>query len=87
MRRAVEDSALMRDWPTHQIPLVIDCDAFAMMDMDDARRALVLPPWVPLILFLPSAGINDDRKGWDRLDEALQAVRREDPLAWHRARK
>jgi glycosyltransferase involved in cell wall biosynthesis len=75
MRQTVESSALMRDWPTHQIPHVIDCDAFAPMDMQDARQALGLPQGVPLVLFLASAGIHDERKGWDLLDAALHEVR------------
>ena len=75
MRRAIEQSALMHDWPTHLIPHVIDCDAFSPMDMREARLSLGLPQAVPLVLFLASAGINDHRKGWDLLDEALMKVR------------
>ena len=79
MQQAVEASALMGTWPNHRIPHVIDCDTFAPMNMDDARAQLGLPQGVPLILFLASAGINDDRKGWDLLDEALHNVRRDVP--------
>ena len=73
------DSALMHNWPTHQIPHVIDCESFTPMPMSDARRELGLPQEVPLILFLSSGGIADKRKGWDLLDRALITVRAQVP--------
>ena len=81
MNNATHASALMRDWPTHQIPHVIDCDTFQPMEMREARAALGLPQDVPLILFIASGGINDGRKGWDLLEGALPAVRQAHPDA------
>jgi glycosyltransferase involved in cell wall biosynthesis len=72
-------SELMRSWPITRIAHVIDCDSFAPMDPTDARRALNLPVDRPLILFLASAGIRDDRKGFDLLEEALPIVRESHP--------
>jgi glycosyltransferase involved in cell wall biosynthesis len=71
----VRGSALMRDWPITRIPHVVDCDVFAPMNMNDARTSIGLPLGVPLILFLASAGITDQRKGWDLLEEALVDIR------------
>ena len=81
MNNATRASALMRDWPTHQIPHLIDCDTFQPMEMREARAALGLPQDVPLILFIASGGINDGRKGWDLLEEALPQVRQAHPNA------
>ncbi len=75
LEESVKGSSLMRHWPITRIPHVVDCDVFAPMDMNEARTKLGLPLGVPLILFLASAGIHDQRKGWDLLDEALVQVR------------
>ena len=77
----VGQSALMATWPTTRIPHVIDTDSFAPMDRAEARRALGLPEDRPVILFLASAGITDQRKGFDLLDQALPAVRQRHPDA------
>jgi glycosyltransferase involved in cell wall biosynthesis len=81
MNIATSESALMRDWPTHQIPHLIDCDTFRPMEMREARQTLGLPQDVPLILFIASGGINDGRKGWRLLEAALPAVRQTHPDA------
>jgi glycosyltransferase involved in cell wall biosynthesis len=81
MNNATRESALMRDWPTHQIPHVIDCDTFQPMEMREARATLGLPQDVPLILFIASGGIDDGRKGWGLLEAALPAVRQTHPDA------
>jgi glycosyltransferase involved in cell wall biosynthesis len=68
-------SALMASWPQHRVPHVVDCEVFLPQSMQDARLVLSLPLDVPLVLFLASAGINDERKGWDLLDAALAELR------------
>jgi glycosyltransferase involved in cell wall biosynthesis len=73
--QAAHDSALMGTWPIHTIPHVIDCDAFAPMSMDEARLELGLPLLPPLILFIASGGIADQRKGWDLLEQALPRIK------------
>lgn len=75
LTRAAQESALVRDWPITRVPHVVDATAFAPMDKDAARTALGLPRDVPLVLFLASAGITDERKGWDLLEHALPRVR------------
>jgi glycosyltransferase involved in cell wall biosynthesis len=69
----------MHDWPITRIPHVIDTAAFAPQDMGDTRKRLGLPDAAPLILFLASAGIHDQRKGFDFLEAALPAVKQNHP--------
>jgi glycosyltransferase involved in cell wall biosynthesis len=59
------------NWNITRIPHVIDTEVFAPMDQIAARAEFSLPPDVPLILFLASGGVQDQRKGWDLLDAAL----------------
>lgn len=75
LTRATQASALMGDWPIVRIPHVIDVEAFAPVDRQEARRALGLPDDAPTVVFLASAGIGDLRKGFDLLERALPAVR------------
>ncbi|MCF8557897.1 MAG: glycosyltransferase [Candidatus Nanopelagicales bacterium] len=79
LTQAAQGSALIQDWPISRIPHVVDATAFAPMEKGTAREALGLPQDVPLILFLASAGIADDRKGWDLLELALPAVKAAHP--------
>ena len=79
MQDRASSSALMGDWPHYRIPHIVDCDVFSPLPMDEARRRLGLETAAPLVLFLSSAGIHDQRKGWDLLDEALVAARDEHP--------
>jgi len=76
---SVHASALMRGWPVTRIPHVVDTDAFAPMDQREARYLRGLPDSGPLLLFLASAGITDQRKGFDLLEEALERVRLDHP--------
>ena len=55
MNNATHARALMRDWPTHQISHVIDCDTFQPMEMRKARAALGLPQDVPSSCSSPRA--------------------------------
>lgn len=75
LAEAAEASALMSNWPITRIPHVVDANAFSPMDRAEARQSLGLPPDVPLVLFLASAGIRDHRKGFDLLEQALPTVR------------
>jgi glycosyltransferase involved in cell wall biosynthesis len=71
-------SALLRTQPVTRIPHVVDTSIFAPMERAEARAALVLPPG-PVVLFLASAGIGDERKGWDLLEPALMQARHDHP--------
>jgi hypothetical protein len=76
---SVRGSALMGSWPIHRVPHVVDSEAFSPMPAAEARAQLGLPPGIPLVLFLASAGIHDARKGFDLLEQALPAVRHAHP--------
>lgn len=79
MHERVSQSALFGTWPVSQIPHVIDTDAFRPDDPAAARARLSLPADTPLILFISSAGIADQRKGWDLLERSLPAVQAHHP--------
>ena len=79
LTHAAGTSALMGRWPITRIPHVVNTDVFSPRDKVDARRKLGLPEESPLILFLASAGIQDDRKGFDLLEQALPAVKAAHP--------
>jgi len=74
MESTVRNSVLMNTWSTSKIPHVIDTNFFVPMPAQEVRRGLELPQDAPIALFLSSAGIDDPRKGWDLLEEALPAV-------------
>jgi glycosyltransferase involved in cell wall biosynthesis len=76
---SVHASALMGEWPVTRIPHVVATDAFAPMDQQEARHLHDLPDSDPLLLFLASAGIGDQRKGFDLLEQALAQVRVDHP--------
>ena len=65
LTRAAQDSALMRDWPITRIPHVIDTSDFTPTQSSATA---------PTIVFLSSAGIDDQRKGFDLLEQALPVV-------------
>jgi len=74
LQDSVRSSALMGEWPVSRVPHVVDTNAFAPMNQREARHLCSLPDSGPLILFLASAGIVDQRKGFDLLEEALEKV-------------
>ena len=63
LTQATRDSALMGTWPITQIPHIVDTNVFAPQPQRDKDR--------PVLLFLTSAGIHDQRKGWDLLEQSL----------------
>lgn len=72
-------SFLMAKCSMTKIPHAVNTDVFAPMEQERARTQLNLPQGVPLVLFLASAGISDQRKGWDLLELALREVSRDVP--------
>lgn len=67
-------SALMRDWPVHVVPNLLDTDKFRPHDKALCRDILGLPQGVPLILFGAIGGGKDLRKGFDLLLAALRQL-------------
>jgi glycosyltransferase involved in cell wall biosynthesis len=69
-----KESALAHLWPIRVIPNVMDTETFVPVDRDQAREQLGLPMDEPLVVFIASAGIDDHRKGWDLLAQAMNTV-------------
>jgi glycosyltransferase involved in cell wall biosynthesis len=77
---SVENSSLMGDWPITRIPHVVDTNVFAPIDQEGAREMTGISSDRPVVLFLASAGINDQRKGWDLLLSSLNSEEVSTPL-------
>lgn len=73
---AARSSALIGNSPIIRIPHVVNTNVFTSMDRSLARTLLNIPQNVPVVLFLASAGVSDQRKGWDLLEPALRELRR-----------
>lgn len=69
-----QESALARDWSIRRIPHVIDTEEMAPNERSEARRALGIRHDDPIVLFLSSGGVEDQRKGFDLLLEAMCQV-------------
>jgi glycosyltransferase involved in cell wall biosynthesis len=77
---SVENSSLMGDWPITRIPHIVDTNVFAPIDQAGAREVTGIPSDRPVVLFLASGSINDHRKGWDLLLQAINAPEVTQPL-------
>jgi len=73
-------SEIAHSWPITRIAHVIDTNIFSPMDRSLARARYSLPTDVPLVLFLSSGGIADNRKGWELLEIAMTQVKSAFPL-------
>lgn len=74
LAKCVSESSLMRDWPVHVIPNVLDPDIFKPIDKSFARQTLNLPQDAQLILFGAIKGGEDPRKGFDLLQRSLAVL-------------
>jgi len=72
LANCVQESALMRGWPVHVVPNVLDVDRFQPLDKAFCRQALGLTADVPLIAF--GAIGHDINKGFDLLANALDSL-------------
>lgn len=79
LTQAVSESALMSRWPVTKIPHPVNPEIFQPLDKVNARTQLGIDARRPTIAFLASAGINDERKGFDLLASALPYVRGDVP--------
>ena len=75
LETAVQSSSLMAHWPVRRIPHLIDTERHRPTDRWLARDYFGLPRDRPLIAFLATAGIRDERKGWIYLREAVERAR------------
>ncbi|MDB5762850.1 MAG: glycosyl transferase family protein [Herminiimonas sp.] len=65
-------SALMKDWPVHVIPNVLDTGIFKPLDRAYSRHILNLPADKKIILFGAMGGGRSFNKGYDLLLDALK---------------
>ena len=79
LTQAVSESALMSRWPVTRIPHPVNPAIFKPVDKVKARTQLGIDARRPTIAFLASAGITDERKGFDLLASALPQVRGDFP--------
>jgi glycosyltransferase involved in cell wall biosynthesis len=79
LARCARESRLMRGWPVHVVPNVLDVRQFQPLQKDVCRQALGLPPDIPLIAF-GAAGV-DYNKGYDLLISALNVLANEKCLS------
>ena len=77
----VASSPITGSWPVTVIPNPIDTEVFKPHDQREARALLGLPMDKPLILFGVIAGREQDRKGWDLLQQALTTMHQSVPDA------
>lgn len=75
LESAVQSSSLMAHWPVRRIPHLIDTERHRPTDRWAARDHFGLPRDRPLVAFLATAGIRDERKGWISLREAVERAR------------
>jgi len=69
---AARDSSLFESWPVTRIPHPIDPARFEGIEERVAKQSLGLDPARPVIGFVASAGVSDQRKGFDLLAQALE---------------
>ena len=74
-----QESALLSDWPVEVIPNALDTDVFRPYPQAEARAFHRLPPDAPLVLFALTTDLDDPRKGWDLLKDALRRLRLDRP--------
>ena len=67
-------SALMKGWPVHAVPYVLDLEVFQPLSKEAARNDLNLPREKKIILFGAAGDLTDKRKGLDLLIEALSRI-------------
>lgn len=72
LKRCVQESALMHNWPVAVIPNSINTEIWAPVERFLARRLLALPLDVPLVLFGAMSGSQSHIKGLDLLRDALK---------------
>lgn len=67
-------SALMGTWNMQRIPHTVESLFFSPIKQSVAKNNIGLSQRHPIILFVSSGGISDERKGWDLFKRALPKV-------------
>jgi len=71
----VQQSELLKSWPVAVIPNPIDTTVWQPVERQLARRTLNLPLQSPILLFGGLGAVEDRRKGFDLLRDAVQVLR------------
>lgn len=71
LEQATNSSFLLSEWHQRRIPHAIVGSGMYPIPQREAREKLGLPQSMRLVLFLSSAGVDDHRKGFDLLREAM----------------
>jgi glycosyltransferase involved in cell wall biosynthesis len=79
MASLARESSLLQQWPVHVIPNPIDTDIYAPGDKARARDYLGLPQSGPILVVVLPSRIDDRRKGFDLLQDAIARVQQEVP--------
>jgi len=79
MARMAQESPLTGDWPVTMIPNPVDTDTYSPGDQARARASLGLPAGVALVVTLLPTHLDDPRKGFDLLRDAIQRLRAQRP--------
>ena len=82
MESYARKSPITAEWPTERIPHPVDQAFFRDESTESARRTLGIAGWSrksPLVFFLASAGLTDQRKGWDLLALAISESKQRFP--------
>ncbi len=77
LKKCVESSELMKDWPVAVIPNVLNVDLFKPWPREIAREIFGLPKSPILIAFGAMGGGSDPRKGWEFLRASLDKLRKQ----------
>jgi len=79
MADCARQSKLFESWPITVIKNPIDAEKWFPSDTLIARELLGLPADIPLVLFGAAGGINDPRKGFKYIEEAMTILQHDIP--------
>jgi len=79
MADCARQSKIFESWPITVIKNPIDTEKWFPSDSLIARESLGLPADVPLVLFGAAGGVNDPRKGFKYIEEAMKILQHGNP--------
>jgi glycosyltransferase involved in cell wall biosynthesis len=71
LARLAQQSPIVSEWPVHVIPNALDVETYRPLDQSLAREQFGIDRDVPVVLFTLTTDLDDPRKGWDLLKQAL----------------
>lgn len=79
MAGMAQESPLTHDWPVTVIPNPVDINAYGPGAQDQARAALNIPAEALLVVVLLPTHLDDPRKGFDLLQQAMHHLHAKHP--------